>query len=117
MSRHIDVSDPSSLTEADLQYLRDRGRLSEVAQLDHQAAIEAAKVIPVANERIANAPTRPPVPEELAPPRGADEVPPYEEWSRTDLRKECAARKLPTTGKHADLVARLEEDDQQNAGS
>lgn len=117
MSRYIDVSDPSKLTADDIQYLRDRGRLSEVDQLDHQAVIEAAKVIPVANERIANAPTRPPNPDELPPPRGADEVPPYEEWSREDLRKECVARNLSKIGKHADLVARLEEDDRSSTES
>lgn len=117
MSRYIDTSDPSKLTEADIQYLRDRNRLSEIAQLDHAAAIEAAKAIPVANERIANALTRPPNSDELPPPRGADEVPPYEEWSREDLRNECEARNLPKTGKHAELVARLEEDDRSGTES
>lgn len=122
MSRYIDVSNPSKLTADDLQYLRDRGRLSEVAQLDHAAAIESAKSIPEANERIFALDQRIPsnrtpasVIEEIrerAATEDVEEVPPYSEWARVDLRRECAARDLPTTGKHADLVARLEENDQ-----
>lgn len=41
---------------------------------------------------------------------------PYETWSTEDLKTELRNRKLPTDGKKADLVARLEKDDEENPG-
>lgn len=35
----------------------------------------------------------------------------YDGWSKADLQAECEERDLPRTGKVADLIARLEEDD------
>lgn len=40
-----------------------------------------------------------------------DEVPPYDTWSKPELVQEAEARGLATTGTKAELVARLEEDD------
>lgn len=40
---------------------------------------------------------------------------PYLDWSVEDLREELKARELSTTGKKAELVARLEESDRAEA--
>lgn len=46
-----------------------------------------------------------------------DEIPPYEEWSKTDLRNEVDGRELdvPAKANIADLVAALQADDAANA--
>lgn len=43
-----------------------------------------------------------------------DEDTPYSEWTGDQLRAELKKRELPTSGKVADLVARLEEDDEDD---
>ena len=127
MSRQIDVSDPASLSDEDIQYLRDRNRLDIVAQANHAAVLDAVKVVPVANEKIFELDRRIPANRtpasviqeirEKAEGQEAEEVPPYSEWTREELRRECTARELPTGGKHAELVTRLEDDDRQHAES
>lgn len=46
---------------------------------------------------------------------GGETVLPYEEWTQADLSAEAAARGLAKTGTKADLVARLQKDDADNA--
>lgn len=43
------------------------------------------------------------------------EVPPYDEWSNSDLKEECRKRGLPVSGNHDALVERLTEDDAEQA--
>lgn len=40
-----------------------------------------------------------------------DEVPPYIQWNKDELKEECRKRELPVSGTIADLVERLEEYD------
>jgi len=48
-------------------------------------------------------------------PFGGEEPPEdYNDWTGDQLRWELGNRELPKTGKNADLVARLEEDDANN---
>lgn len=42
-----------------------------------------------------------------------EEIPPYTEWTIAELKAELGKRELPLSGKHADLVARLEADDEE----
>lgn len=57
-------------------------------------------------------------PEQSLEPDGADEVPPYVEWSVRELQAEAKRRNaqegtnLPTTGTKAELAKALEDDDQ-----
>lgn len=41
------------------------------------------------------------------------ELPPYSQWTYADLQRECVARNLAKSGTKADLVARLEADDEE----
>jgi hypothetical protein len=125
MSRQIDISDLENLSEADQQYLRDRGRVDVVAQLDHVATLRSREALKAANDKIAadNVKKRyDPVQEaqekaarERAKVETPDEVPPYEEWSRDELLAELGERKLSKQGKNDALVARLYEDDERNS--
>lgn len=92
MSRQIDVSDLSKLSEDDIAYLRARGQVYIVQELDKLAKKPAA-----------------PKPEEVE-----EEVEPYEEWTNEELREELKNRHLSTDGKKDDLVARLYENDAQS---
>lgn len=122
MSRQIDISDLENLSEDDQKYLRDRGRVDVVAQLDHLASLRAMESLKVANDKIGadNVKKRyDPVQEaqevaarERARVETPEEVPPYEEWTRDELLTELGERGLSKQGKNADLVARLYEDDQ-----
>jgi hypothetical protein len=47
-------------------------------------------------------------------PRDDDGNPLYDDMRNDDLKAHLAARDLPVSGKHADLVARLEEDDESD---
>lgn len=85
MSREIDLSHPELLSDEDIQYLRDRGRVDVIAMLN---------TLP---------PREQPAVEEV------DE--PYEKWSNDELREELRNRSLSDEGNKKDLVARLEEND------
>jgi hypothetical protein len=41
------------------------------------------------------------------------ETPPYEEWHNNELQNELAERGLSTSGNKAEMVARLQQDDQE----
>lgn len=43
-----------------------------------------------------------------------EDVEPYDQWSYSDLQAECKARGLTATGKSDDLIARLEQWDEDN---
>ena len=85
MSRNIDMSHLSKLSDEDVRYLRDRGRPDVIAELDRVAAMKKVEQIEV------------------------DE--PYSEWKVDDLREELRNRELDDEGNKKDLVARLEADD------
>lgn len=44
-----------------------------------------------------------------------DEIPPYSEWTVTELQDECVSRDLPKSGNKKELVARLEAHDEETA--
>jgi SAP domain-containing protein len=119
MSRQIDVSNPEALSEEDQAYLRARGRVDIVAELNRVAAVKAAEAIPRRNrelaEQTASQRRRSLKPEDIAkqsaPKPEEEEVPPYDQWSRDELIAELKVRKLSTVGKNDELVERLEEND------
>jgi hypothetical protein len=125
MSRQIDLTDPENLSEDDLKYLRDRGRVDVVQQLDHLALLRSREGFKAANDKIAadNVKKRfDPVREaqevaarDRARVETPDEVPPYEEWTRDELLTELGERGLSKQGKNADLVARLYADDDKSS--
>ena len=125
MSRQIDISDLENLSEEDQKYLRDRGRVDVVAQLDHLAHLRSMEALKVANDKLGadNVKKRyDPVREatekaarERAKVETPDEVPPYSEWTRDELLEELGERGLSKQGKNADLIARLEEDDEKSS--
>lgn len=43
-----------------------------------------------------------------------DDEPPYDRWTNDELRAELSARKLDTTGKKVEMVARLEKWDEEH---
>jgi SAP domain len=122
MSRQIDVSHPESLSDEDKQYLRDRGRVDIVSELNRLAAVESARAIPERHKALERESFRArrqrglmnPVKPAIEDPTNVKEVPPYDQWSRDELVAELKARNLPTTGKNAELVDRLEENDAQD---
>ena len=124
MSRQVDVSDPENLSDEDRAYLRARGRVDIVQELNRIAAVEAASAIPDRHERMVNDSararyerglTKVTVPK-VEDPRNIEEVPPYDQWSRDDLIVELKARNLSTSGKNADLIERLEANDREVEG-
>jgi hypothetical protein len=125
MSRQIDVSDLENLSEEDQQYLRDRGRVDVVDQLNHLASLRAAESLKVANDKIAADNVKKRYDPVLEAQQKAERdrlrvedpesVPPYEDWSRDELLTELGARGLSKQGKNEALVARLYEDDDKNS--
>lgn len=91
MSRQVDTSDMTLLSEDDLDYVATRG----MVHLEKAVAAERKRRARAEKEGI--------VTEEV------DE--PYSKWKVEDLRDECKARNLSTEGKKDELVERLEADD------
>jgi len=52
-----------------------------------------------------------PLTDQESPESTEDEIPPYSEWHKDDLKEECRSRGLAVSGTVAELVARLEEYD------
>lgn len=96
MSRQIDLSRPDQWSDHDIIYLRQRGRIDQVAMVDAELA-----------RRRKNAPASSMEAEDSV------EEEPYEAWTNEELRTELRNRQLSTDGKKDDLIARLEEDDQR----
>ena len=126
MSRQIDISDLENLSEEDQKYLRDRGRVDVVAQLDHLAHLRSMEALKVANDKLgADNVKKRYDPVKDAQERAArerakaenDEVAPYEEWSRDELLEELGERKLSKQGKNQTLIDRLYADDAENSDS
>lgn len=121
MSREVDVSNPEQLSDEDRAYLRARGRVDVVQELDRLAAVNGMAAVPGRYEAMTAESVRErrarglmkPVPPAVADPRNVEEVPPYDQWSRDDLVVELKARGLPTTGKNAEFVERLEANDRE----
>ncbi len=91
MSRKVDTSDLTVLSEDDLAYIESRGYV-HMAKL-----VEAERKRRRAAER------------EQVEVIEVDE--PYSKWTVDELKAELKERKLSTEGKKDELVARLEADD------
>lgn len=100
MSRKIDLSDPSKLSDADKLYLQNRNRLPagvEPVQVDAASAGIGAMTKPE------------PLPVNQPSPVTVETD--YSEWNVDRLKSELGSRDLPVSGKKEELVQRLEEDD------
>lgn len=113
MSRVIDVSDVSKLTDDDIKYLQDRGRLP--------AGVEP--IVDSTNVGHVQGPSSA-VPREVPAPDDEElelEEDGYEAMKVADLKAEIERRnadrpaddQLSTKGRHADLVATLVADDEE----
>lgn len=118
MSRFIDVSNPENLSDEDRKYLQDRGLIGTQQYVDYMARIQAAEDAvlgkisrgTLAQRIAAQEESRRPV--ETINMEEVDE--PYEKWKADDLREECRARGLSDEGRKDELVARLQENDEQS---
>lgn len=128
MSRQIDTSDLSKLSEEELLYLADRGRLT--AEQEAEYGIKPSRRggrqedAPTLGDNTGDVGTADgaPIVGGSVPNDGSDEpVPPYEEWSKKDLQAEIDRRnedreeenKIPRSGTIAELADRLTEDDNE----
>jgi hypothetical protein len=113
MSRVIEVSDPSKLSEADRKYLQDRGRLPEGAA--------PVRVRPPASSPLEETAYTGDV--GASPPRAgaqfedeeiiADD---YDDMGIGALRKQAKSRGLEATGTKDDIIERLRDDDNDVVG-
>lgn len=112
MSRDIDTSDLGALSQEDLMYLRDRGRLTPEQEAEY----------------LKDAPTGPPeapslddtpytgdentvpstVTDDGSPTLGPDD---YEDASNDRLKEELRRRGLSTSGNKSELIERLQDND------
>lgn len=125
MSREIDLS--QELSDADRKYLADRDRWYAIAQADGHDDPKRARAEYSANAaaptQVSLPPTNPQAPartlEEVVgggTPGDDEEDPPYEDWTYPELQAELKERGLAAGGKQPELVARLYEHDEQEAG-
>lgn len=133
MSRDIDTSDLSKLSEADLKYLRDRGRLTPEQERELLGGINPE---PPSGRSLEKTPhtgdvnvnrTNPtnrsgkPDPDTTKVGLSGEDLPEnYEDWKVAQLEKEIEARNsereedsyiVPASGRKDDLIAALAEDD------
>lgn len=97
MSRQIDTSDIGSLSNEDIGYLRDRGRLPagyDGGEVSH--TVTSSQVAEQENTNVSA--------EVLAPSQ-------YSDATKADLIEELERRGLDTDGTKAELLERLEADD------
>lgn len=89
MSRNVDASDLTVLSEEDLAYLESRGQVHVARQVEAERRRRAKNVV-------------------------VEEVDlPYSKWGVDELRDELNNRRLSTEGKKPELVQRLEKDDEK----
>jgi hypothetical protein len=137
MSMAVDLSTP--MTDAEYAYLQSRSQTARIEQM-HQmhgtsdadyAHVDLGSPQPGPKEQVllqgdARARRREQLLEELAALSGdegddeedgevVEDDRPYAEWSVAELDAELKVRELPTTGKQADKVKRLEDNDAANA--
>jgi hypothetical protein len=88
MSRQVDASDLTVLSEEDLAYVESRGHFTVVQRVvaERKRREREGVVIEEADE-------------------------PYSEWTADELRDELKNRKLSTSGNKPELVERLEQSD------
>lgn len=100
--------DPDNPSEQDLAFLENRNMTLDAYRQQQQisSALERAVQSTIVRRRQPRPLDQRVVVEEV------DE--PYDQWSSEELKTELRNRKLSVEGKKADLVARLEEDDQNN---
>lgn len=122
MSRQIDLNQP--LNEADRQYLLDRGREQQV--FDNDARFSGSSPVPyIPGTAVDQAPGVPGNPTQVPPAARAventeDQAVPYEKWTHDALQEEIRKRnegrseedRIKVSGRHAELVERLEQDDE-----
>lgn len=138
MAREIDLT--KKLSAADRQYLVDRDRWHDIARADGLTDGDEARE--AHKRKLAADPTQVSAPPTVFPQPGTDlpkppgeleeEDLPYDEWVVADLKQELkvrrdlalaektateeeAATRYSTAGSKADLVARLQQDDEQVA--
>lgn len=104
MSRQIDTSDPSSLTEEDIQYLQDRG----IPLPEGVDPVPADEPEPIPLSEVPNIGDVGTVPDDTLQPLAADQ---YGMAGLPALRAELGRRGLSTDGNKKALIARLEESD------
>lgn len=108
------LSDP--LTEDDKAWLRSWNRQAEIPGEEGTTTSELVPGNPPGGE---TNPANPEFTSGAGPdPFGGEEPPDdYNDWNLDQLRFELGNRNLPKSGNKGDLVARLEEDDENDDGS
>lgn len=120
MAREIDLT--KALSEEDRKYLQDRCMWHKIAIADDAASAAEAQQAAVESHEVTTPPVRP---ETLVGQQAIvnaanetveedEEDLPYSEWDYKDLQAELKERGLNAGGSQADLVKRLEEDDEAN---
>lgn len=110
MAREIDLSNGlDSLSEEDLAYLRDRGRLTPDQERELLGGIEPNP--PEARPLSETPNTGDTGPEDEEQEDGLDPEE-YEDASNERLRQELRSRGLSTSGNKQELIDRLESDDE-----
>lgn len=123
MSRQVDMSDPNAWTDDDIRYLGDRSLLPADMQAEYvpdlpgDLPLEDRAHTGDANTRGATKEQHEAAVAALAEDDYEHLEPPYEQYTNDDLRAELVSRGVEELGgpKH-ELVARLEENDQENEG-
>lgn len=107
MSREIDISDPSKLSEEDRLYLQQRNRLPEDADPVDARTVNNGS-LPVGSK---SQPVNQPAPSS----GGSVEVGSYEDLTKAELVEEAESRGLDSKGSKSKLVALLESNDAEVA--
>lgn len=103
MSRKIDISDPTKLSDEDKAYLKARNRLPK--------GVEAPEVDPAAAGVGPMTKTVPLNPNRPGSQPAEETETDYEKWNVTQLKEELEKRDLPVSGNKPELVERLQESD------
>lgn len=122
MARDIDLSEGlESLSQEDLEYLRDRGRLTPEQEREYFGGVypnppEDRSVEETPNTGDVDVNATNPAKRDGTPDSQAEELPDnYEDWTKAQLIAEAAARGIPTAGSKHDLISRLAAHDAATA--